>query len=242
MADLLGVLDSLGPLACFRLYILRCMDEATPSKPRRATGLSLAAIVLLSAACVAVLALHLLRTDLSPMREVMSGYANGPSGNLMTFAFYALGFGSIAIGFRLTRSTTRTWVPRTVSTALVVAGATLILAGVFEVERPGVPDTVQESIHSNGAIAGFVLIVAAMVVFPYICSNDARWRQLLVPCLICAILAVGAAAFSPAAPNTTIAGLAQRALAIVVFGWVLLIAAWMRFGSTEDSKLATGPK
>jgi hypothetical protein len=216
------------------------MDEAKSSKPRRATGLSVVAIILLACAFGAVMALHLLRTDLNPVREVMSGYANGRVGGLMTFAFHALGLGSIALGFRLKRSTTRTWVPRMVSAAVVLAGAGLILAGVFEVERPGIPDTVEESIHSYGAIAGFVLIVAAMVVFLYICSTDARWRQLLVPCLIFAVLAVGAAAFSPVAPNTTFAGVAQRLLAIVVFGWVFLLAAWMRFGFAADSKLATG--
>ena len=220
--------------------VLRHMDEAKPSKPHRATGLSLVAIISLAAAFVAVVALHLLRTDLSPVQEVMSGYANGRPGNLMTFAFYALGFGSIALGFRLRRSTPRTWVPRMVSAAVVLAGAGLILAGIFEVERPGIPDTFEESVHSYGALVGFVLIVAAMVLFVYVCSTDARWRQLLVPCLILAVLAVGAAAFSPVAPNTTIAGVAQRLLAIVVFGWVLLLAAWMRFGYARDSKLATG--
>jgi hypothetical protein len=219
---------------------LRHMDEAKPSEPQRATGLSLVAIILLASAFVAVVALHLLRTDLSPVQEVMSGYANGRPGNLMTFAFHALGLGSIALGFRLRRSTTRTWVPRIVSAAVALAGVGLILAGVFEVERPGIPDTVEESIHSYGALAGFALIVGAMVLFVYICSTDARWRQIVVPCLILAVLAVGAAAFSPVAPNTTFAGVAQRLLAIVVFGWVFLLAAWMRFGHAADSKLATG--
>jgi hypothetical protein len=157
-------------------YVLRHMDEAKSSKPHRAMGLSMAAIVLLAAALFAVMALHLLRIDLNPVREVMSGYANGRPGNLMTFAFYALGLGSIALGLRLRRSTTRTWVPRMVSVALVLAGAGLILAGVFEVELPGIPDTFEESIHSFGALAGSVLIVAAMVVFVYVCATDARWR------------------------------------------------------------------
>lgn len=105
----------------------------------------------------------------------------------------------------------------------------MILAGVFEVERPGVPDTLNEIVHSNGAIAGFVLIVIAMVLFPYVCYRDERWESFLVPSLSLAIIAVAAAAFSPVAPSTTIAGLAQRVLAVVVFGWVLLVAIWMRF-------------
>jgi hypothetical protein len=192
------------------------------------------AIVLLSVAFVAVLALHVVRSDLDPVREVMSGYANGRWGGLMTFAFYALGIGSVALAIRLTRSTTRTWAPITVSLLLGLAGIGLCLAGIFEVERPGIPDTLEETLHSNGAIAGFVMIVAAMVVFPYVCYSDARWRRLFVPSLVLAFLAVVAAAFSPIAPTTSVAGLAQRVLGAVVFGWVLLVAIWMRFGISRD--------
>lgn len=205
------------------------MPESSDPKPHRATGLSIAAIIILSTAFLAVLALHFVQTDLDPVRDVMSGYANGPFGNLMTFAFYALGIGTIVLAVRLQRSTDRTWAPITISIALGFGGMALILAGVFEVERPGVPDTLNEIVHSNGAIAGFVLIVLAMVLFPYVCYRDERWESFLFPSLIFAIVAVAAAAFSPVAPSTTIAGVAQRVLAVVVFGWVLLVAIWMRF-------------
>jgi hypothetical protein len=205
------------------------MPESSDPKPQQATGLSIAAIIILSTAFLAVLALHLVQTDLDPVRDVMSGYANGPFGNLMTFSFYALGIGTIVLAVRLRRSTDRSWAPITISMALGLGGLALILAGVFEVERPGVPDTLNEIVHSNGAIAGFVLIVIAMVLFPYVCYRDERWESFLVPSLSLAIIAVAAAAFSPVAPSTTIAGLAQRVLAVVVFGWVLLVAIWMRF-------------
>lgn len=182
-----------------------------------------------------MLALHFVQPDLDPVREVMSGYANGPFGNLMTFAFYALGIGTIVLALRLQRSTDQSWAPITISVALGFGGLALILSGIFEVERPGVPDTFSETIHSDGAIAGFVLIVIAMVLFPYVlCYRDERWRSFLVPSLSLAIIAV-AAIFSPIAPSTTIAGLAQRALAVVVFGWVLLVAVWLRLRISPSS-------
>lgn len=214
------------------------MIDPTDPRRKRATGLSLAAIILLAAAFGAVLALHFVRTDLDPVREVMSGYANGPYGDLMTFSFYALGVGTILLAFRLRRSTTRTWAPIAVSVALGLGGLFLILAGIFEVERPGVPDTIHETLHSDGAIAGFVLIVVAMVLFPYVCHRDTRWASFFVPSIVLAVLAVLAAAFSPLAPSTVIAGLAQRILAIVVFGWVLLVAVWMRFRMAPSNDAA----
>jgi Protein of unknown function (DUF998) len=204
-------------------------DEHTPTRSSGATGLSLAAIVLVAVACVAVIALHLLRTDLNPVREVMSGYANGSYGLLMTIAFYALGVASIAVGIRLIWATERFWASRLVSALLILAGCGLILAGIFEVERPGVPDTIQEKIHSDGAIAGFILIIAAMVLFTYVCHRDARWRSFFPIALPLAVGAVIAAAFSPIAPSTSIAGIAQRVLALIVFGWMVTVAVRVRF-------------
>lgn len=68
---------------------------------QRATGLSLAVIILVAAAFAGVVILHVVRTDFDPVRDVVSGYANGRFGNLMTSAFYALGVGSIVLAFRL---------------------------------------------------------------------------------------------------------------------------------------------
>ena len=54
-------------------------------------------------------------------------------------------------------------------------GSCLILAGVFEVDRPLAPQTVQEVIHSNSAVAAFVLLIVAMLLFSLACWGDDRW-------------------------------------------------------------------
>jgi hypothetical protein len=41
-------------------------------------------------------ALHVVRTDLDPVRQVMSEYANGRFGWFMTAAFYAMGLACVA--------------------------------------------------------------------------------------------------------------------------------------------------
>lgn len=65
----------------------------------RPTGTSLAAILLAALCVAAVAALHLLRADLDPVGQVMSEYANGPFGVVMTIAFYALALACLALGF-----------------------------------------------------------------------------------------------------------------------------------------------
>jgi di/tricarboxylate transporter len=67
--------------------------------------LSLAAIVLVIACFGAMVLLHIVRTDLDPVRQVMSEYANGRFGWFMTAAFYAMGLACLALAVRTERPT-----------------------------------------------------------------------------------------------------------------------------------------
>ena len=74
-----------------------------PDKAVRATGASLIAVVLVAICFAAMVLLHVVRTDLDPVRQVMSEYANGRFGYLMTAAFYAIGLSSVVLALRLGR-------------------------------------------------------------------------------------------------------------------------------------------
>ncbi len=80
------------------------VENATSQGTGRATGISLAAIVLVLACFGAMVLLHVVRTDLDPVRQVMSEYANGRFGWFMTAAFYAMGLACIALAVRLGRA------------------------------------------------------------------------------------------------------------------------------------------
>ena len=59
-------------------------------------------VLILAAACVGgVVVLHLGRPDLDPLSHVLSEYANGPFGAVMTAVFYAVGAACLALGWRL---------------------------------------------------------------------------------------------------------------------------------------------
>ena len=84
------------------------MPRTAPSGANsRATGLSLAAIVLVLACFGAMVVLHLTRTDLDPARQVMSEYANGRFGWFMTMVFYAMGLACIVVAVRVDRAIQR---------------------------------------------------------------------------------------------------------------------------------------
>ena len=204
-------------------------DQGRDEASARATGASLAAIVLIAGAFAAIMLLHLLRTDLDPVREVMSAYANGSFGPVMTGAFYALGIAALLMAFRLLRATHRTMISRSVVVLLAVSGMGLIVAGVFEVELPEIPDTMEEVVHSDAALGAFVLLIAAMLLFTLVCRADPRWRGFSLPAIALAAIATVAAGLSPIADKTPLSGVAQRLLGATVFAWLLLLALRIRF-------------
>ena len=209
-----------------------------PQGSGRATGVSLAAIVLVLACFGAMVLLHVVRTDLDPVRQVMSEYANGRFGWFMTAAFYAMGLACIALAVRLGRAMMRSRLSVAVRVLLGLGGLGLILAGVFEVERPAVPDTVNEIIHSDATLTAFTLIITAMLLFAIVCRRDPRWSDFRVIATVLAIIAAAAGAFSPFAGQTTWSGLAQRVLGLTVVSWLLLCALHIRFGGLRRSRSA----
>jgi hypothetical protein len=202
----------------------------------RATGASLAAIVLVTVCFGAMVLLHAVRTDLDPVRQVMSEYANGRFGYLMTAAFYAIGLGSIVLAIRLGRAMERRPLAVIVRVLLALGGVGLVLAGVFEVERPGIPDTIEEVIHSDATLTGFTLIITAMLLFAVTCRRDPSWRDFRGIALGLAVVAALGGAFSPFAGQTPVNGIAQRVLGLAVVSWLTLTALHIRLGGFRRSR------
>lgn len=191
-------------------------------------GASLGALVLAVACVGGVVVLHLRRPDLDPLRHVLSEYANGPFGVVMTAVFYAVGVACVALGWRL-RSAVR-WRGVTAATPalLLAAGVGMLLAGAFEVGLPGAPDRVDETIHSLGSIGAFVALVVAMALFAAACGHDPDWIGFRPTATALAALAVATAALSPVADGTPWTGVDQRVLAGSVVLWLVLTARRVR--------------
>ena len=210
-----------------------------PDKAVRATGASLIAVVLVAICFAAMVLLHVVRTDLDPVRQVMSEYANGRFGYLMTAAFYAIGLSSVVLALRLGRAVVHRPLTVVVRVLLALGGVGLVLAGIFEVERPAVPDTIEEVIHSDATLTAFSLIIAAMLAFAAVCRRDPRWVDFRGIALGLAVVAAMAGAFSPFAGQTPVNGIAQRLLGLAVVLWLVLTALHMRLGGFRRSRPIT---
>jgi hypothetical membrane protein len=191
-------------------------------------GTSLTAVVLAILCFGAVGALHLLRPDLDPTRHVLSEYANGGHGLIMTAVFYGTGVACAALGWRLRSALDWFGITGAVPALLMLAGAALIVSGVFEVGLPDEPESAAEAIHSAASISAFVLMIAAMLLFALACSRDANWRTFRPLATVLAVTAAAAAALSPFADGTAWTGVAQRVLGGAVLLWLLLTARRVR--------------
>ena len=191
-------------------------------------GASLGALVLAIACVGGVVVLHLRRPDLDPLRHVLSEYANGPLGVVMTAVFYAVGVACIALGWRLRTALRWRGITAATPALLMAAGVGMLLAGAFEVGLPGAPDRVDETIHSLASIGAFVALVVAMALFAVACGHDPGWIGFRPTATVLAVLAVATAALSPVADGTPWTGVAQRVLAGAVVLWLVLTARRVR--------------
>jgi hypothetical protein len=211
-------------------------DRPRPARPpHKPTGASLVVLICLGVTVAGILVLHLVRSDLDPFHDVMSHYANGPNGPLMSIVFYAFGVSAIAMGVRLRSGIDRRGVTRPVPWLLIGAGSSLLVAGVFEVDRPTDPETAGEVIHSNTAVAAFILLVAAMALFAIACRHDERWRSMRWTTLGLAVIGGGAAVATQLTRSAGTAGGMQRLLAGAVLVWLVLVAVHVRRASFSAS-------
>ena len=93
------------------------------------------------------------------------------------------------------------------------------------------PQTVQEVIHSNSAVAAFVLLIMAMLLFSLACWGDERWWSVRRISLGLAVLGTCAALGTQLAKGTGYSGAVQRILAGAVLAWILLTATHVRRSS-----------
>jgi hypothetical protein len=203
-------------------------SPALPSPVHRATGASLVVLVGVAVAFCGVMLLHAISSDVDPIRDVMSHYANGSHGPFMSVVFYAFGVTAIALGFRLRTAVQWHGLSRIAPALLGLAGLSLIASGVFEVDRPLAPQTMEETIHSNAAVAAFVMTIVAMLLFAVATRDDARWRSFRWTAAGLAGLAAIAAAGTQLAGDRLGSGAVQRVLAGSVLAWFLLTAIHLR--------------
>lgn len=199
------------------------------------TGLAGAAAASTLAAAVAVLALHVLRSDLEPSSHRLSEYATGPWGWLMTSAFAAL---VVALGL-LGRALPTSVALRPVRALLTIAAIGFALSAVFPTD-PTRPDAARETVHTVASTGALVALTAAALWTVTRGANAVGWRWARGPAGLATVIATLGVLISPLVHDGPWTGAVQRVVCLALTAWLLLLCCMVgrageRVGSTDAS-------
>lgn len=188
---------------------------------------------------VAVAWLHFLRPDYDPVRRVISNYAVGRYGVLMTVAFLALAlsFFSLALGFYQALSTFAR--SRLASILLAIAGLGMVLSSTFPTDTTpdDSPRTMVGTIHIFAGVMSFVCLVVVSLLLANRFRRDAGWHSFRRPAWALALGSLSAFAifFFVKAANLPFGGIAQRFFLTLILLWFLFAALRLR-NAVSNSK------
>ncbi|GAB3785635.1 DUF998 domain-containing protein [Dyella agri] len=170
------------------------------------------------------IAAQCLRADLDWVRVPNSFYLIGPWGGMVCAGYYAMAAALVLLG----ASAYRTLAPNARSAAplllFVAGGAALALTALAHTDTWSHPPTLHGYVHGVAAQAAFLCTTTAMLLQAWRLRGDARWRHWFRPAFayaaFCFVL-LWVQAFWRSLPR----GLSQKALIVLILGW-LMVAAW----------------
>jgi Protein of unknown function (DUF998) len=202
-----------------------------PSSIRPLAWLGLSGCVVFT---VAVIALHVIQPELSPLRDAVSYYVHGSCGWLTTLGLIALGIGSLAITIAVARSVLGPY-RQFGSAALAVWSLGALVAGVFPADPTGnwdQPPSTAGAIHGLAAVIAIVAFPLAAVALTRSVSRDHRLQSMqgvsraVAAVVVMSFLAFMASLFpvfvTPGPPFML--GLTERVMLAAYVAWLAVVA------------------
>jgi len=195
----------------------------------RDSGVAVAAIACFVYFIVALIVLHLLRPDYAPASHMISDYAVGRYGWVMTTAFLALSGGCLTLAWGLSRRGPRSMLAWCGVALLGIASVGLVVTAAFPTDLPGGPATRSGDIHGLSFLVNVASLIGASVLISMGMTGQPGWREYQRTSAALATLAVLALGLQfltlrRGAPY----GLANRLFATLLVSWLLATAMRLR--------------
>ncbi|WP_084039197.1 DUF998 domain-containing protein [Demequina sp. NBRC 110053] len=126
-------------------------------------------------------AFHWIRDDLAPCCAYVSNYARGESEWLMQSAFIVLAFGWMAIGIAFARTLRDVRGQHWLTAFAFVAGAGLLVAGIWRTDDLMAPETTEGAVHTIGSLFAFAGPIAFGIAAAVVLRRTSTWRSLATP-------------------------------------------------------------
>jgi Protein of unknown function (DUF998) len=185
---------------------------------------------LLGAACLlgtavmlaAMASLHVLRSDLDPITQVMSYYGPGPYGCVFTISLGAFGIGLVALAALLRRGLDSQQQSPVALSFVAIAAASALVVAIFNADLPNASHTLHGMLHGLGALFFWTAFPVAAI------DLSSRLRQRAVTRAFGRLsLALGVLSLIELVLSLAISplgGLLERALLATDAAWVVLVA------------------
>jgi len=195
---------------------------------------------------VAVLALHLLQPERSPLNEAVSFYVHGAQGWLFTAGLLAWGGGSAALLLGLAR-TIRIRAGNAGLSGLALWSAGVLTSGLFSADPPGQwnnSPSATQLIHENAARVSFIALPIAALLLSHGLRRAPEWRRTagvlyLFMVMIMVSLIVFFASLLPISDSLSppmLFGLTERMLLAAYAAWLCAAAIGLLRSTTAHAQ------
>lgn len=148
------------------------------------------AIACFAYAVLALLLMHVLRPDYTPVNHMVSDFAVGPYGWVMTTSFLAMSLGCLMLGLGLARGGPSSVAARLGTFLLGICSIGLVVSAIFPTDLDGAPSTRTGDIHTISFLVNVGCSLLSTVLLSLSFGSDPRWRPYRRTALILASLIV----------------------------------------------------
>jgi len=196
---------------------------------RFTSAVATTAIACFTYSVLALLLLHVLRPDYAPTNHMISDYAVGRYGWVMTTWFLAMSCGCLMLLLGLARSGPSSIAARLGTLLLGIASVGLVISAVFPTDLEGAPSTRTGDIHDMSFLVNVGSILLAIVLLSVSFGSQPRWRPYRRTAMALASLVVLAAVLQlltlrKGAPY----GLTNRLFVTVLLAWLFATSIRLR--------------
>ena len=201
--------------------------RATPTTPSHLWP-RIAAVGIAGFVCAAIV-LHLLRPELDPIDSQISRYLVGDWGALLQAAYAALSVAMVGLAIGLYRASPAEARSAAPLLLFVLGGLSLTITAYAWMDLPGVDDSLEGLVHAISAQGAFLFATSGLLLQALRFRGDPGWRRdarWLLPWAIACFAAIWVLALWRDAPR----GLAQKAVILLILGWLAAVTAllWRR--------------
>jgi hypothetical membrane protein len=181
---------------------------------------------------LALALLHLLRPDYTVVDHMISDYAVGRYGWIMTTAFASAAIGCLVLGIGLLREGPKVWLGRAGAGLLIICALGLAVTAIFPTDLETAPSTRTGDIHAISFLVNIFAVLFAAIALALSYRRSEHWRRRRAAGAgFAALLLIAFLAQFFTLHKGAPYGLTNRAFVAILMAWLISTSLWLRAAS-----------